>query len=176
MAEQKPLTNKQLTERLHALEAKQLKVRDLPIQSLRRELAKEPQDPGATLLPHSVGPESLQSGLSFTFHGAHTYTGGAGLATTNSKLSAGPECVVPSDGTYLVSHACDIECTAVGFGIAETNLGGQTIFKPTAAGGRMRAAGMTIASIASGTTIFVLASASAGGLIYNAELSVMEIL
>lgn len=54
-------SNKELQERLDALENRKLKAGDLPMAALRRELAKEPQNPVETLLPHSIGPELLRT-------------------------------------------------------------------------------------------------------------------
>lgn len=95
-------TNQELQERLDALEAgRKLKIVDLPIDALRRELRKEPQNPTEMLLPHSIGPDLL-AGISNEFYiigtGTIVFTGASiesSIATISHELGEVPGIVLP---------------------------------------------------------------------------------
>lgn len=68
--DEKP-TIEDLEKRLKILEASKLTVKQLPMNELRKALAREPQNPNDTLLPHSIGAsllkESVAPGLTHTY-------------------------------------------------------------------------------------------------------------
>jgi hypothetical protein len=94
------MTNRELTERLAALEARELKVKDLPIEALRRELAKEPQNPAEILLPHSISTEQIKQEDRFdlAIASASPTTSSTSYQTANQAAK-----VMDFGGTYIIT-------------------------------------------------------------------------
>lgn len=108
----KVATNQELQERIELLEAgRKLKIADLPMDALKRELRKEPQNPTELLLPGSIGPgllTGLGAAVTYTksFSATLGFTGTTLITVTQSVME------IPRAGTYFPIAYGDVTAAA----------------------------------------------------------------
>ena len=107
-----PPNNEELAERLAALEAKEIKVSDLPVASLRLALNAEPQNAGDILLPKSIGSDMLAPSVTSRFINA---TSLAAVSVTLAVPVSILNLEFPIAGTYLCGFNLDTECNEAGY-------------------------------------------------------------
>lgn len=117
-------TYKEIDERLKTLEEGKISVKNLPINDLRRVLNKAPQDPGQLILPHSIGPDLLKSGVQSSVTTLAMTGTFKPLTEATFTVIPGMSYETPSFGSYLITCSFDTEVTEVTFGVLQLTVGG----------------------------------------------------
>lgn len=93
-------TNLELQERVEALESgRKLKIADLPLDALKRELRKEPQNPTELLLPRSINQGLLAVGSSALVARETRWTGRT-PSNVSAEMMPWSLVTIPEDGNY----------------------------------------------------------------------------
>lgn len=105
-----------LAKRVKALEEKKVAVKDLPMNSIRKALAAQPQASSDLLLPHSVGSAQLNVDMASQVFG--TVNPIPEGAYNHSAYT------IPENGKYLILGVADTEVLEVSFLVAQIRVNG----------------------------------------------------